>query len=92
MEAIANIEIVEVFLHNSVAQVKDVLGITCVTNGPQGTVASKTVASVKRLESELTYMETIIGNYNLNMSVCLTTKVESLHAVSHFKDDTQTVL
>ena len=72
--------------------VKDLCGIVSSTNGPQGTVAAKTITSLSMRIGELEYLQRLIPNYDIYMSSCLTLRVESFHAISHFKDDTQTVL
>ena len=68
------------------------------TNGPQGTVSQKTQVSVSLLKKEMDrlYMNVIDVNpefaEDILLETLLTTHVENLHAVSHFKHETFTVL
>ena len=66
------------------------------TNGPQGTVASKTVKSVHLVEKGLNKLRLNVAEvnptYKIEPEVCLTLQVESQHAVSHFKQPSCTVL
>ena len=67
-----------------------------VTNGPQGTVASKTAKSVHLVEKELNKLRLILAEVNptfkIEPKVCLILQVESQHAVSHFKHPSCTVV
>ena len=66
------------------------------TNGPQGTVASKTAKSVHLVEKGLNKLRLNVAEvnptYKIEPEVCLTLQVESQHAVSHFKHPSCTVL
>ena len=57
-------------------------------------MAAKTIKSISMLLSEMKHLNQVeeLVNYPLNLSTCLTTCVKNLHAVSHFKDATQTQL
>ena len=74
------------------------LSETSATNGPQGTVSQKTQVSVSLLKKEMDrlYMNVIDVNpefaEDILLETLLTTHVENLHAVSHFKHETFTVL
>ena len=67
-------------------------------NGPQGTVSQKTQVSVSLLKKGMDrlYMNVMDVNPefadNILLETLLTTQVENLHAVSHFKHETFTVL
>ena len=64
------------------------------TNGPQGTVSQKTQISIELLlngmKSLTSNVTTVNPNYKdtINWKTLLTTIVENLHAVSHFKHET----
>ena len=74
------------------------LSETSATNGPQGTVSQKTQVSVSLLKKGMDrlYMNVIDVNpefaEDILLETLLTTQVENLHAVSHFKHETFTVL
>ena len=61
------------------------------TNGPEGTISNQTQESIKLLEDGMEALNRIFKdfpNYELDISTLLSTVVENLHAVSHFKSDT----
>ena len=64
------------------------------TNGPQGTVSQKTQISIELLlngvKSLTSNVTTVNPNYKdtIDWKTLLTTIVENLHAVSHFKHET----
>ncbi|CAC5377912.1 unnamed protein product [Mytilus coruscus] len=66
------------------------------TNAPEGTVAAKSVKLVEMISSELEHFKSTIqmsnSTYPVQMQTLLTVAVENLHAVSHFKDENQTML
>ena len=68
------------------------------TNGPEGTVFDKTQQSLELLKKGLCRqtdnVKCINPQYfeNVNLATLLTTQVENLHAVSHFKHETLSVL
>ena len=77
-----------VFIQNIASQV---------TNGPQGTISSKTQKSMKLLfegvrELDINVKEMSFNHYNVKAVSLLTTVVENLHAVSHLKHQTFSVL
>ena len=60
-------------------------------NGPDGTVASKTVDSVKMIADSVLQLDSnlqvVNGEYKVNLESCMTEQVESLHATHHLKHD-----
>ena len=87
-------------IKKTVSEVKQRHGMkeTTATNGPEGTVSNKTQVSLKLLEQGmgrlLSSIATMNKNYLEDVELCtlLTTVVENLHAVSHFKHETFTAL
>ena len=71
---------------------------TSATIGPQGTVSKRTQVSVSLLKKGIDKLYKNVMDVNpqfvddLLLETLLTTKVENLHAVSHFKHETFTVL
>ena len=71
---------------------------TTATNGPEGTVSKKTQVSLKLLEQRMRRLHDSITTVNkdflddVELCTLLTTVVENLHAVSHFKHETFNVL
>ena len=71
---------------------------TATINGPEGTVSKKTQVSLNLLEQGMRRLHdsitTITKDFLDDVELCtlLTTVVENLHAVSHFKHETFTVL
>jgi len=71
---------------------------TTATNGPEGTVSKKTQVSLNLLEQGMRRLHDSITTINkdflndVELCTFLTTVVENLHAVSHFKHETFTVL
>jgi len=56
------------------------------TNGPEGTVASKTIRSVNMINQGLARLHSKINpEFTDNPEALLIVKVENLHAVPHFK-------
>ena len=76
--------------------VQEIRNINKVTNGPKGTVASKTAKSVDLVEKGFNKLrlklEEVNPTYKTESEVCLTFQVESKHAVSHFKHPSRTAL
>ena len=62
------------------------------TNGPEETVASKTIRSVNMINQGLARLQSNIAKINQELTVnpeaLLTVKTENLHVVSHFKHPT----
>ena len=83
-------------LHLSSPWVQESLNPQKVTNGPEGTVSNRTLKSVQVIYSQLGRLHSTIQEINKDIHVdlhsCLTTQVENLHAVGHFKDEFPTVL
>ena len=71
---------------------------TTATDGPEGTVSSKTQESLVLLERGTEQLRDNVKNVNedylgdIDLRTLLTTQVENLHAVSHFKNETFTAL
>ena len=71
---------------------------TATINGPEGTVSKKTQVSLNLLEQGMCRLHDSITTINkdflndVELCTLLTTVVENLHAVSHFKHETFTVL
>ena len=68
------------------------------TNGPKGTVSNKTQVSLELLEQGMARLQYNLKSINedylgdVDLRTLLTTTVENLHAVSHFKNKTFTAL
>ena len=60
-------------------------------NGPDGTVASKTVDYVQMITDGVLQLDgnlqAVNGEYKVNLESCMTEQVESLHATHHHKHD-----
>ena len=91
---------INTYLRSTVSKVKEDndLKETAATNGPQGTVSQKTQQSVQLL---LRGINRLLENINMinpefvehiDWSTLLTTIVENLHVVSHFKHETFSLL
>ena len=74
------------------SNVKSSNSITTTTNGPQGTIAAKTALSLSQLEKGLERLDKDIDVFSIKPDVCLTIQIENVHAVSHFKHPTCTLL
>ena len=87
---------VSAYIKSTVLSVQEIRNSNKVTNGPQGTVASKTAKSVHLVEKGLNKLRLNLAEvnptYKIEPQVCLTLQVESQHAVSHFKHPSCTVL
>ena len=68
------------------------LGNSKETNGPEGTVASKTIRSVNMINQGLARLQSNIAKVNpeltVNPEALLTVQVENLHTVPQFKHPT----
>ena len=84
------------YIKLTVSGVQEVRHSHGITNGPQGTVSSKTVKSVHLVEKGLNKLRLNLTEVNpsfkIEPQVCLTLQVESHHAISHFKHPSCTVL
>ena len=98
-DAATNVSNICSYFKNTVTDVKETKRIAGVTNGPEGTISAKT--NVSLLEQLHSGMESLVEVFrmhadydmeNLYLSTLLTTMVENLHAVSHFKNNTFSVL
>ena len=80
------------YFQGTIQSVQTLLGTNKQTNGPEGTISTKSVKSVKMISQGLTRLRPNINEINseqkANPEVLLTVKVENLHAVSHFKHPT----
>jgi hypothetical protein len=88
--AVHNTSGVNEYIQTTVSKVQDEVH-KVVTNGPDGTISAKTKSSVHILSTGVTElqvsMNTINQNYSVAMQSCLTTNVESLHSLSHLKNN-----
>ena len=68
------------------------------TNGPEGTVSKKTQVSLELLKQGMARLQNNLKSINkdyigdVDLRTLLTTTVENLHVVSHFKNETFTAL
>ena len=91
---------INTYLKATVSKVKEENNLkeTATPNGPEGTVSQKTQQSVQLLLRGvirlLEYINTINPEFakHIDWSALLTTIVENLHAVSHFRHETFSVL
>ena len=91
---------VNAYFKNTVAEVRQHYKMkeTAATNGPKGTVSGKTQESLVLLERGMEQLRDNVKNVNkdylddIDLRTLLTTQVENLHAVSHFKNETFTAL
>ena len=87
------------YVKDTVSKVKESyqLSETSATNGQQGTVSEKTQLSVSLLKKGMDRLYRSVMDVtpqfvdDLLLETLLTTEVENLHAVSHFKHETFTV-
>ena len=97
-QAKQNVKKIDNYVGGTVSKVKEryQLSETSATNGPQGTVSQKTQVSVSLLKKEMDRLNVIDVNpefaEDILLETLLTIQVENLHAVSHFKHETFTVL
>ena len=99
-EVSQNVEKVNDYIKSTVRNVKETnhLKEDLATNGPQGTVSKKTKDSVELLLNGVNNLIRNITNvspeYNdsIDWQTLITTQVENLHAVSHFKLETFSAL
>ena len=86
------------FLNQHIENAKLIQGLTVqVTIGPQATISNKTTKSVKILYKGIEQLDKMIkdlsqSEYNVKSVTLLTNVVENLHAVSHMKHQTFSVL
>ena len=90
-----SVQSVHSYIQSTVEGVKDKFDIgDRATNGPEGTVSAQTQESLSMLQEGLNTLEESLKNFptydltDLDLSTLLTTMVENLHAVSHFKSET----
>ena len=91
-EAEESVKSVSEYLQGTVQSVQTLLDTNKQTNGPEGTIASKTVKSVDMINQGLERLQRNImkmkPELTVNPEALLTVKVENLRAVSHFKHPT----
>lgn len=95
-----NVTRINKFMQSIVAKVKvrHQLKETTATNGPEGTVSKLTQDSLNLLKKGMDKLTENIKTVNpsyvskVELATLLTTQVENLHAVSHFKHDTFSAL
>ena len=97
-EAKENVDKVCNEVQRTVASVKERFNLSRETNGPEGTVSKKTQDSLVLLRKGMNRLTENISSINssfvdqVELSTLLTTQVENLHAVTHFKHETSSVL
>ena len=97
---VSNVRKVHQYVQSTVRKVKESnqLKEDASTNGPQGTVSKKTQTSIELLLKGMTNLMINLEKvnpefkYNVVFKTLLTTEVENLHAVSHFKNETFSTL
>ena len=99
-DAVKNVSWVNEYIKSTVATAKQIYNMkeAAATNGPEGTVSKKTQVSLELLEQGMVRLQNNLKSINENrpgyvdIRTLLTTIVENLHAVSHFKNETFTAL
>ncbi|RMX58878.1 hypothetical protein pdam_00023710, partial [Pocillopora damicornis] len=99
-DAVCNVSSVNAYIKNTVAEVRQHYKMkeTATINGPEGTVSSKTRESLVLLERGMEQLRDNVKNVNedylgdIDLRTLLTTQMENLHTVSHFKNETFTAL
>ena len=99
-QVIQNLNTVDMYIKATVMNVKETNNLkeNSTTNGPQGTVSQKTQTSIELLlngvKSLVSKVTVVNPSYKdtIDWKTLLTTIVENLHAVSHFKHETFDVL
>ena len=80
----------------TVDDVKTTINSNRVTNGPEGTISTKTATSLELVEKGLEKLDMnfteVNPDFKIKPEVYLTVQVENLHAVSHLKHPANTVL
>ncbi|KXJ09859.1 hypothetical protein AC249_AIPGENE20523 [Exaiptasia diaphana] len=97
---VSNVKQVHQYIQSTINKVKESkqLKKEASTNGPEGTVSVKTQVSIELLSKGIHRLLTKITDVNKNFKekiewkTLLTTHVEHLHAVSHFKHETFSTL
>ena len=99
-DAVKNVSSVNEYIKSTVATAKQHYNMkeAATTNGPEGTVSKKTQVSLELLEQGMARLQNNLKSINENylgdvdLRTLMTTIVENLHAVSHFKNETFTAL
>ena len=90
------VKAVSSYCNGTIENVKASRALTSTTNRPQGTIAAKTATFLNLLENGLERLDKNIDTsspgFSIKPEVCLTIQVENVHAVSHFKHPTCTLL
>jgi len=95
-QVIQNLNTIDEYLNATVMNVKETKNLKedSTTNGPQGTVSQETQTSIELLLNGVNSLMSKVTNVNPNYKdtidwkTLLTTIVENLHAVYHFKHET----
>ena len=86
----ANLKSVADYIKSSVDEVKEVSGKNT-TNGPDGTVSSKTASSVQMVSDGVhklnNNIQLVNGDLSIDLECCMTGQVESLHSTHHHKHE-----
>lgn len=86
----ANLKSVADYVKCSVDEVKEVTGKN-ITNGPEGTVSSKTASSVQMVAVGVQKLndniQMVNEDFNVHLESCMTGQVESLHSTHHHKHE-----
>ena len=86
----ANLKSVADYIKSSVDEVKEVSGKNT-TNGPNGTVSSKTASSVQMVSDGVhklnNNIQLVNGDLSVDLECCMTGQVESLHSTHHHKHE-----
>ena len=99
-DAVNNVSSVNEYIKSTVATVKQYYNMkeAAATNGPEGNVSKKRQVSLDLLEQGMARLQnnlkSIIEDYlgDVDLRTLLTTIVENLYTVSHFKNETFTAL
>ena len=87
----ANLKSVADYIKSSVDEVKEVSGKNT-TNGPDGTVSSKTTSSVQMVSDGVhklnNNIQLVNGDFSVDLESCMTGQIESLHSTHHHKHET----
>ena len=95
-EAIHCVQQLLTYLEGHTREVQKLLGTDKKTNGPEGTVADRTIISIRMILQGLQQLRDILTSIQTTIQIdlysCLTTDCENFHAIGHLKDDTPTLL
>ena len=87
---------VSTYFKSTVDDVKTIINSNRVTNGPEGTISTKTATTLELVEKGLEKLDInfteVNPDFKIKPEVFLAVQVENFHAVSHLKHPTCTVL